>query len=132
MAAKFQVGQLVRFTGRAPDYLTGDIRKRTRVVTGRYYDSDHRCCYYTLGVQGYNEQPDWFASLRSYMLTPVTSKQAHKIGRPRTKRAYRKKASLNSSVKLRTSPQNDPTGEKSTQAVPNIMPLVNQAGNGQK
>lgn len=108
MTAKLKIGDMVRFTVRCPKYISGRIRKRTRIVTGLYYEPETKCCYYSLGVRGYNELPVFEYYYRSYMLCPVSKRQAHRKGRPGEKRHYnRKNASFKVNEIIRTSLQND-------------------------
>lgn len=85
--AKFNTGDKCRFNGRVPDYISQDLRRRTRTITQAFYDSDNQCCYYQLGGRGKGELGYWF---RSYMLLSVDGNR-HNIGRPRQKRQYKHK-----------------------------------------
>jgi len=82
--AKFNIGDLCRFNGRAPDYIVKDLRRRSRTIIDLFYDPIHQCYYFQLGGRGKSELGYWF---RSYMLIAVNGNR-HTIGRPRQKRKY--------------------------------------------
>ena len=78
---KFNVGDQVRFTDRVPLWIRELYPNRTRIVSFRFYDDEKQSSRYYLGQLDY--------SFRSYMLREVSQVEAHTIGRPRTKRAYK-------------------------------------------
>ena len=84
MKAKFKAGDKVRFTARAPRYITGGLRGRTRTIVSVYYDDADCCNYYELGDRGKGV----LGLFRSYMLAPVGVDQLRTRGRPKTKRKY--------------------------------------------
>jgi len=85
VSPKFKVGDKVRVNKRAPEYVFKGYRQMTRTIVNAFYDPDKQCCYYELGARGKSTMGYWF---RGYMLTQVTKKSRHKIGKPKTKHKY--------------------------------------------
>ena len=95
MIAKFQKGDKVYLTARAPDELRQRLQARARRIVDVRYCPEKQCCYYYLGTNHKSEAISW---LRSYML------RIEKIGhRPRTKRKYTRKAIKTPDGQLRAS-----------------------------
>ena len=90
--AKFNVGDKVVITKRAPDYIkqvTQAGRKRTIVAT--YYDKDSKCRAYKVGTNKSGKAGSIIESyrFRSYQLKDAAN--MGKAGRPKTKRKYTKR-----------------------------------------
>lgn len=90
MKRKYSIGDKVRFRSksrwRVPDYIREELHSRTRTVVGVYYDEKQQCNLYDIGARGKGVIGYLF---RSYQLIP--SQKHAPAGRPRQKRAYRRK-----------------------------------------
>ncbi|KKN45075.1 hypothetical protein LCGC14_0686570 [marine sediment metagenome] len=85
--SKFNVGDKVRLNKRAPGYY-GHLLQRTRTIISIFYDDEKQGNTYELGARGRGGSLGFF---RSYMLSGVSPAQASKIGRPKTKRSYKRR-----------------------------------------
>lgn len=83
---KFAVGDAVVLDKRCPKWLKSrGHRQRARTVVNIVYSTERECSLYYLGNNNRADSPDHIP-LRSYELRKATNT----IGRPRTKRKYRK------------------------------------------
>lgn len=87
MKRKFQVGDKVRLTKRAPADILKKFRHRTRTIILMEYSHKDQCMYYELGSKGKGRLPGYF---RSYMMTLAPKDKV--MGRPRQKRHYARKS----------------------------------------
>jgi hypothetical protein len=87
--AKFALGQKVRLTSRAPNYIIKGLRQRTRTIVAISPMSQGDGAHYYLGGRGKSYLADWHYPFRSYMLEPAPTTAP--IGRPRLKRKYNRK-----------------------------------------
>lgn len=89
MKAKFKVGDKVRLNKRIPKYQQEELTKSTHTIASiGYIGGNYKAELYELHGVGKGKVPFLF---RSYMLTPVKPSEQRKIGRPRTKRKYKRK-----------------------------------------
>jgi len=81
MPAKFKVGDKVRFTARACQGLTEDIRRRTRTVVAVAYSKGFKANWYQLGAAGgkHRSYTMWFRSYELYL----ANEKVQNIGRPK-------------------------------------------------
>lgn len=81
MTAKFKVGDKVRFTARACQGLTEEIRRRTRTVVSVAYSHRFRANWYQLGAAGgkHRSYDMWFRSYELYLANDIVQN----IGRPK-------------------------------------------------
>ncbi len=85
--SKFNIGDKVRLNRRAPGYYC-HLLQRSRTIISVFYDDTKQCNTYELGARGRGSSLGFF---RSYMLSRVSPAQAKKVGRPRTKRGYKRR-----------------------------------------
>ena len=93
--SKFQKGDKVYLTGRAPKSLRSRIQARARTIVTVEYNHEKQCCYYYLGDNGKSEPLPWF---RCYMLRKEAL--GHK---QKTARKYTRKTDKTPDSDLRTS-----------------------------
>lgn len=86
MKRKFNIGDRVLLTKRAPADILRKYRRRARTVVNVFYDKTDQCTYYELGSTGKGRLPGLF---RSYMMEPV--REPKRIGAPKRKRKYVRK-----------------------------------------
>ena len=79
---KFNVGDPARFTDRTPDAIKDKYQSRTRRVSSIFYNSETQSTRYYIGDINY--------PFRSYMLKSIKKRKLRQIGRPKSKRAYRR------------------------------------------
>jgi len=78
MPAKFQLGDKVRFSPRAPQYILEGKRRRTRVIIGSHYSPTLQATLYELCQRGKTPVGYLF---RSYQFTLVNGRE-HERGKP--------------------------------------------------
>ena len=85
---KFKVGDKVRLTGRVPAYIKPEVSNRTHTIKSVQYDSRLQTTLYELSGVGRGTLAYLF---RGYMLKHVSKAEMKKVGRPRTKRSYKRR-----------------------------------------